>query len=465
MGLRTNQEVAVPTTECLPQVRLGFHPNRPIDLLFDQPETSSDGGALLLRQVDERLGLCKLLAGLLPDGRDPRKVVHSRLEQVRQRVFQIALGYEDGNDATTLRQDRLLKAACDRLPEDRHGLSSQPSLSRLEHAVTARDVVQLQRAMERTYVAELPADTTVVVLDLDTTADPTHGQQPLTFFNAHYDQTIYFPVLLFDDEGRLVSVRLRPGNAGNYRYSAPLLERVIRLIKARFPAAQVVVRGDGGFCAPRVLDRLDALADELGDVEYLFGIPKNAALERLAVDAMAEASARHAATGRAARVFTSFEYRARSWSRERHVVAKAEHLPLGPNPRFIISSFDGFPPHVLYEWGYCGRGQAENYIKDFKNALAADRLSCTTYVANAFRLLLHAAAYRLLFALRTHVGTVAPELATVQFDTLRLRLLKVAARVTQRVRRLVVSLPRVFPLAHIFRAVAASLGAVPVHAP
>lgn len=452
----------MPTTQCLPQLRLGFHPLRAVDARFDLPELSSDGGVLLLRQVDDRLGLSDLIARCLPDRRDPRKVIHSRLEQVRQRLFQIALGYEDGNDATTLRHDRLLKAACDLLPEAPRGLSSQPSLSRLEHAVTARDVVLLQRALERAYVDQLPDDTTAVVLDIDTTDDPTHGQQPLTFFNAHYDSFIYFPVLLFDDEGRLVSVRLRPGNAGGYRYSAPMLERVIRLIRARFPNAQVVVRGDGGFCAPRLLDRLDALAAELGDIHYLFGIPKNAVLERLASDAMAEASTRHAETARAVRVFTSFMYRARSWSRQRYVVAKAEHLPLGPNPRFVVSSFDDFPPRVLYEWGYCGRGQAENHIKDFKNALAADRLSCTTYVANAFRLLLHASAYRLLFALRTHVRAVAPALGTAQFDTLRLRLLKVAARVVQSVRRIVVSLPSAFPLAHVFRAVAASVQAASV---
>lgn len=452
----------MPTTHCLPQLRLGFHPLRAVDARFDLPELSSDGGVLLLRQVDDRLGLSDLIARCLPDRRDPRKVIHSRLEQVRQRLFQIALGYEDGNDATTLRHDRLLKVACDLLPEAPRGLSSQPSLSRLEHAVTARDVVLLQRALERAYVDQLPDDTTAVVLDIDTTDDPTHGQQPLTFFNAHYDSFIYFPVLLFDDEGRLVSVRLRPGNAGGYRYSAPMLERVIRLIRARFPNAQVVVRGDGGFCAPRLLDRLDALAAELGDIQYLFGIPKNAVLERLASDAMAEASTRHVETARAVRVFTSFMYRARSWSRQRYVVAKAEHLPLGPNPRFVVSSFDDFPPRVLYEWGYCGRGQAENHIKDFKNALAADRLSCTTYVANAFRLLLHASAYRLLFALRTHVRAVAPALGTAQFDTLRLRLLKVAARVVQSVRRIVVSLPIAFPLAHVFRAVAASVQAASV---
>src|SRR5690606_1420428 len=222
--------------------------------------------------------------------------------------------------ATTRRRCGMTGCSRHRLPEDANGLSSQPSLSRLEHAMTARDIVRLQRALEQAYVNELPDDTVVVVLDIDTTDDPTHGQQPLTFFHAHYDRRIYFPVLLFDGDGRLVSVRLRPGNAGNYRYAAPMLARVLRLIKARFPAAQAVVRGDAGFCAPRLLDRLDALDSECGDVEYVLGIQKNSVLQRLAAEAMSIASARQAESRCAARVFTSFMYRARSWSRERYVI-------------------------------------------------------------------------------------------------------------------------------------------------
>lgn len=454
----------MPTTDCLPQLRFGFHPDQPIVVAFDAPETSSDGGLLLVRQVDDDLGLTARVAAALPDDRDPRRVVHTRHEQVRQRVFQIVQGYEDGNDATTLRHDPVLRVACDRQPDDARGLSSQPTLSRLEHAATARTVCDVQRALERSYVDDLPADTRCVVLDLDTTADPVHGQQPLAFFHGHYDQTIYFPALLFDGDGRLVSVRLRPGNAGNYRYTGPLLARVIRAIKARFPAAQVVVRGDSGFAAPRVLDALDALATELGAIDYVFGLEKNSVVLGLAAAAMATAAARFAETGTATRTFTAFAYRARSWARPRHVVAKAEHLDKGPNPRFVVTTLTDFAPRVVYEWAYCGRGQAENHIKDFKNALAADRLSCTTYVANAFRLLEHAVAYRLLWTLRARVAVVAPALATAQFDTLRLRLLKVAATVRRSVRRIAIALPRAFPGAATFQAVAVALGAALVTA-
>jgi hypothetical protein len=448
----------VPTTPCLPQLRLDFHPQRPVDLSFDAPQTSSDGGLLLLRQLDERLGLCARLAACVPDARDARRVVHDRLEQVRQRVLAIALGYDDQNDAACLRHDPLWRVACDRRPDDARGLSSQPTLSRLEHAASARDVVRLQRQLEADYVASLPEATSVVVLDLDSTSDPTHGQQPLAFFHGHYGLSMYFPLLVFDGEGRLVSVRLRPGNAGNNRYATPLLVRLVRAIKARFPAAQVVVRADSGFCTPRLLEALEALDRALGDVDYVLGMEKNARLQAALAPALAEAAAR-ARPGAPARLFTAFAYRARRWSRERYVVGKAEQLGDKPNPRFVVTTLAHVPPRMLYENGYCGRGEAENRIKDFKNALGGDRLSCTTYVANAFRLLVHAFAYRLLDALRAEVAACAPALGRAQFDTLRLRLLKTAALVRTSVRRIAVALPAAFPFAHVFARVATRLGA------
>lgn len=445
----------MPTTDCLPQLGLGFHPDKPITLTFDAPQTSSDGGLVLLRQIDDQLGLCDVIATAVPDVRDPRKVVHTRTEQIRQRVFQIALGYEDADDADTLRGDPLFKVACDRRPADPQPLSSQPSISRLEHAVRARDVVTMQHALEQAWVEELPADTTCVVLDLDTTDDPTHGQQPLAFFHKYYDHWMYFPILLFDGEGRLISARLRPGNAGQYRYATPLLERVIRAVKARFPRVQVVVRADAGFGVARVLNALDRLGDELGEIDYVIGVQSNPALRRLTSADVALAATEFAATRRPVRRFTWLRYAAGTWSRERPLVVKLEHCAEGPNTRFVVTTLDAFTPRFVYERAYLPRGGAAEYhIKAFKRALHGDRLSCTTYVANAFRLQLHVAGYRLLDALRRHVAVAAPTLATSQFDTLQLRLLKVAAHVQESVRRIVVALPQSFPWAPLFRAVA-----------
>jgi hypothetical protein len=450
----------VPTTPCMHRLRFGFHPQRQVDLTFDAPQTSSDGGLVLLRQLDEQLGLCDRVAAVLPDARDPGRVVHSRIEQVRQRVFQIALGYEDQNDADALRHDPLFRASCDRLPNDPRGLSSQPTLSRLEHAVSARDVVRLQRQLEADYVASLPENSDVVVLDLDSTSDPTHGQQPLSFFHGHYDCSMYFPLLVFDGEGQLVSVRLRPGNAGNNRYATPLMRRLICAIKARFPNANVVVRADSGFASPRLLAMLEELDRTLGAVDYVIGLEKNPRLLALVTREMAEVAAHAPQAGGRARMFASVTYQAKSWGHARHVVAKLEHLGDKPNPRFVVTSLDHIPARMIYELAYCGRGDAENRIKDFKNALGGDRLSCTTYVANAFRLLLHAFAYRLLDGLRSHLEVVAPELGRAQFDTIRLRVLKVAALVRQSVRRIAVALPNAFGLAEIFAQVAARLGAL-----
>jgi hypothetical protein len=447
------------TTDCMPRTRFGFHPRRVVDVSIDAPTTSSDGGLVLLRQVDEQLGLCAKLAPMLVDRRDPRLVEHPRLEQLRQRVFQIAMGYEDQNDATSLRHDPAWKVACDRNVDEADALSSQPSLSRFEHAMTARAVVALTRALEDEYVASLPEGTTEVVLDLDSTDDPTHGQQPLSFFNAHYDSYIYFPLLVFDGEGRLAGMRLRPGNAGNSRYAAPLMVRLVRKLKARFGSARILVRADGGFCTPRFLDAIERLDRELTEVRYVIGLPHNSRLVGLAHAPMQEAAREAHATGQTTRRFAAFWYASRNWAHKRRVVVKAEHLGDKANPRFVVTTASERDPRAVYEKLYCPRGQAENAIKDFKRALAGDRLSCTTYVANAFRLAMHAIAYRLLDALRRVVLQVAPAFGRSQFDTLRLLLLKVAALVGQSVRRFTFRLPSAFPKAAIFVAVARALGA------
>jgi hypothetical protein len=443
----------------MPELTFEFHPQRRIELTFDAPQTSSDGGLVLLRQLDERHGLTAAFAPLVPDARDARLVEHSRHEQLRQRVLLIALGYEDQNDASSLRNDPLWKASCDRLPDDDGGLSSQPTLSRFEHSVDARSMVALQRAFEDQYVASLAADTTFVALDVDATDDPAHGQQPLAFFHAHYDQTIYFPILVFDGDGRIVSFRLRAGNAGNNKYATALVTRLVRKIKARFPAATILVRGDSGFCSSRLLDALDALDTDLGDVFYALGLEKNSRLIAMVQSELEGVRIESEQSGRAAKSFTSIAYAARKWSRERYVVVKAEHLVDKSNPRFVVTNIDHVPPRMVYERVYCGRGDAENRIKDFKRALSGDRLSDTTYVANAFRLFLHALAYRLLDTLRRELAHVSPSLGRAQFDTIRLRLLKVATLVQQSVRRIVLRLPRVFGLAGVFARLAQRLGA------
>jgi hypothetical protein len=449
-------------TECITQLSLGFLNQRDVVIDFDAPDISSDGGAILLRQVDDRLGVTRWFSEALCDDRDPAKVVHGRLEQCRQRIYQIALGYEDCNDSNTLRHDPLLKTVCDRLPSDEHGLSSQPTLSRFENSMDWVTIRRLIRAFEETYVASLPDDTTEVILDIDATDDETHGAQQLAFFHGYYDHWMYHPLLVFDgDSGQLISVKLRPGNTHASSDSASMLARVIKRIKRRFPDAHILVRGDSGFCIPHIIETLERMSEQHGDVDYLFGIAKNAVLLRSAEAAMAVAAEMHELYRTSVKHFTDFEYAAGTWSHPRLVIAKAEHNSFGPNPRFVVTSLRGFPPELIYK-AYCARGQCENLIKDFKNALAADRLSCSSFKANFLRLLLHAAAYRLMHELRLQAAEHSHELARAQFDTLRLRVLKVAAMVRQSVRRIHVRLPRAFPFARAFRAIADSLDPPPL---
>ena len=452
-------------TECIAPIRV-FRPRQlPLLVEFDAPEISSDAGWVLLRQLDERLGVTAGFAACLRDQRKAGRVRHSRCEQVRQRVFQIAAGYEDCNDADRLRQDPLLKTVCERTPHDAEGLSSQPTLSRLENSADGPTLRRLLRHHETRYVASLPVDQEVVILDIDSTADATYGAQQLSFFNAHYDEHIYHPLLVFDGEtGELITARLRPGNAGASRGAAGILRRVIRKIRRRCPQAQIVVRGDAGFCVPKLLRVLDRLNTTLGGVDYLLGMAKNSRLLRQlepTQELAREVSNRRG--GETVARFTSFAYAARSWKRTRRLIGKAEHSRLGANPRFVVTSIEEFDSETLYR-AYGQRGRCELYIKDFKNALQADRLSCSAFRANFFRLLLHAAAYQLMQALRREVASEAPTLGRAQFDTLRLRLLKVAALVHQNTRRIRIQLPRAYPQAAAFRNLLAHLSRAPAPA-
>ncbi len=450
--------------ECTTQTTLSFHPDRPIVVDFDAPEISSDGGALLLRQVDDRIGLTNSFAACISDPRDPAKVIHGVEELFRQRIYGIALGYEDCNDAHRLRHDPILKTTCDRLPDDPVGLSSQPTLSRFENSIDNRTLRRLLRSLENHYIDSLPEDTSEIILDIDSTEDRTYGAQQLSFFSGYHRHHIYHPVLLFDGTtGQLLTLRLRPGNVHESRGSAALLVRLIRRIKKRFPSAHVLVRGDSAFCTPTILSRLDQLDGELGSVDYLFGIARNQKLQRLAAPAMEAATEIFNRDRTKVRHFISFDYAAQSWDRSRLVIAKAEHTPLGPNLRFVVTSLRGFLPESIYN-AYCQRGRCENNIKDLKNALQADRLSCSTFTANFFRLILHAAAYCLMHELRYHVSRFSQTLGRAQFDTLRLRILKVAAFVRQSTRRIHIRLPRAFPLAGLFRAIARSLEPPPLPA-
>ncbi len=401
----------------------------PLAATFDGGRLTSDGGLPWLAEAEVALGLCAAFAAALPEWRRG-SVRHSLEALVRQRVFQIACGYADQDDADTLRHDPLLKLVCGRLPDSGAALASQPTFSRLENAVTRQACYRLAVTLVEVYLRERgragrPAR---LVLDLDSTDDPTHGQQEGTAYHAHYRQHMYHPLLIFDGAtGQLVTAVLRPGNAPASRGVVTVLTRLIPALRERWPGIPIELRADGGFASPELYRFC-----EREDLDYTVGLPSNARLARLAAPLLAEAQQRQAASADPAtptvRLAGATAYRADSWERERRVVYKAEALPEGPNVRFVVTTRPD-APLPLYDW-YVDRGEMEGWIKDLKRGCQADRLSCHRFVANQFRLLLHAAAYWLLDTLRRWLTAVGA--ARLQLDTLRLLLLKIGGRAIQR---------------------------------
>jgi hypothetical protein len=424
----------------------------PLDAAFDAGRFTSDGGLPWLAEADDALGLCRTLARCIPDWR--RGPVRHRLATlVRQRVFQIACGYADQDDADSLRTDPLLKLVCGRLPDSGADLASQPTLSRLENAVDRHTVEALAETLVTVYLQQRgkQGPPTQILLDLDGTDDPAHGAQEGVAYHGYYRQHMYHPLLIFDGQtDQLVTAVLRPGNVHAGRFVVLVLRRLLRRLRAAWPKVRIELRADSGFAVPR----LYAWCERNG-VAYTTGLIPNAVLEAYAAPLMAEAQQQSTAQGGAkVRLAGEVRHQAGTWTHPRRVVYKAEALAKGPNTRFVVTNRTPVPLEVYDH--YVDRGTMENFIKDFKNALAADRLSDHRFWANAFRLLLHAAAYWLLDTLRGWLaGTFA---AAYQFDTLRLRLLKVGGRVRELAGRVRLSLASSHPAEPLWLHLAARPG-------
>jgi DDE family transposase len=412
------------------QIEFPFSGARKVRAVFDADPISSDGGALLLRQVDRRFGLLESLAAALPDPRDPRYVEHTLVELLQQRVYGIALGYEDCNDATTLRRDPVLKTCCGHDPFSDDNLASQPTLSRLENEAGPKACYLMARAILESYFVRNPKRPKRLILDLDTTADPTHGQQEFSAFHAFYDEHIYLPLLIYDQDGDLVTAVLQPGKPQGVGGVVAVLRRIVARVRKQWPKVSIVIRGDSGFASPDMYVACEEL-----EVDFHLGLGPNSRLKKIAAPLQEKAKRRFLRTNEKARLFTSTRYRARRrWPRSYRVLIKAEHQSIGANVRFVVTTLKG-RAQDLYDDLYVARGEAcENSIKDLKNVLKADRLSCHRFWANQFRLLLHSAAYVLMYELRRAAhGT---ELEQVQMDTLRLRLLKIGVQVASTARRI-----------------------------
>ncbi|MDQ6670680.1 MAG: IS1380 family transposase [Chloroflexota bacterium] len=399
----------------------------PLTAAFDAGRLTSDGGLVWLGEADQSLGVCEALAACIPDWRRGA-VLHSLPTLVRQRIFQIACGYADQNDATTLRSDPLLKAVCGRLPESGADLASQPTLSRLENAVDRHACEAMAEALVALYIRERQRSgaPSHLVLDIDGTDDPIHGNQEGGAYHGFYREHIYHPVLVFDGQtDQLITAVLRPGRCHESRFVVLILRRLLKRLRAAWPQVTIELRADSGFAVPRLYAWCEA-----NGLTYTIGMIPNRRLVVFAAPLLSQALAQSQAQGGSkVRLVGETAYQARTWIHPRRVIYKAEALSKGPNTRFVVTSRSE-DPMLVYDW-YVDRGEPENWLKDLKNAVEADRLSDHRFWANAFRLLMHAAAYWLLDTLRRWLIQVIGDAARVQLDTLRLRLVKIGARLRE----------------------------------
>lgn len=418
---------------------------KPVLLNFDGAEMSSDAGLSLLREVERRTDLAGLVAKCLPDPRAPGKVRHSLEDIIRFRIMMIAAGYEDGNDADDLRADPAFKLALERDPETGAALCSQPTISRMENLGDTRALIGMAHEMVRFYCASFARAPRQIVLDIDDTFDTTHGHQQLRLFNAYYDEYGFQPIVVFDGEGRLVGAVLRPARRPTGKESAAHIRRLIRQIRRHWPSTEILLRADSHYGTPEVLDLCDALG-----LHYVFGLSKNARLREHVQTLEASTAERYSCEGEKLRRFKSFSYAARSWSKDRRVIARVEVGPLGRDTRFIVTNLMGPRGKHLYEKIYSARGQAENHIKAWKTHLASDRTSCSKASANQMRLMLHGCAYWLWWTLRAACPKRSPW-RHAQFDTLRLHLVKLAATVVAKKTRIIMTLPASCPRQSLIR--------------
>jgi hypothetical protein len=406
---------------------------------------TSDAGAILLREVGERTGLFDAISEVIPDPRNPVFIIHDQKSMIAQRIIALALGYEDLNDHQTLRSDPALQLAAGRVPDEELTLASPPTLCRLENRIERKTLIRIAGVLVDQFIASHPQPPEHLILDFDATDDPLHGHQEGRFFHGYYDNYCYLPLYVFSGN-ELVTAYLRPSKIDSSKHTRALLKLLVRRLRQVWSDVKITIRADSGFCRWRLMRWCDS-----NGIGYVLGLARNKVLERLGADWIEWAQRDFKKSGQPQRVFGTFGYGAKSWDRPRRVIVKAERTAQGPNPRFIVVNVPG-DPQELYEDVYCQRGDMENRIKEQQLDLFADRTSCHRFLANQFRLFLSSAAYVLVQALR-RMALQQTDLEKAQVGTIRLKLLKVAARVVITARRVVFHLASSYPFQDRFRAV------------
>ncbi|GEO85914.1 IS1380 family transposase [Ciceribacter naphthalenivorans] len=412
---------------------------------------------MLLAAAERRLQLADRLAAAIHDPRDPQRVTHAMADILRARIFAIACGYEDANDLDRLRTDPAFKLACGRLPDSGTDLCSQPTCSRLENLPDLRTVIRLGGVLVDLWLSSYASPPKSITLDIDDTLDVVHGHQQLSLFNAHYDERCFLPIHIYDAAtGRPVAMILRPGKTPTGKEIRGHLRRLVRRIRARWPTTGILIRGDGHYGRAEVMQWCEG-----NGVDYVFGLAGNTVLRRLVDETADDIRTRRALEHKPAlRGYTETQYKAKSWKAKRHVCARIEATTMGLDIRFVVTNLANGSAEHIYDVVYCARGQAENLIKMHKSQLASDRTSCRSPIANQVRLVLHTAAYWLMLTLRDAVPKTH-QLSKAEFATLRLRLLKLGARVSETVSRIRLAFAAACPEASLFRAIAIALQPAP----
>lgn len=428
--------------------RLSLPLGKNISLDFSGGNVTGDGGVLLLADLDSRIGITDRVASCIQENRQESKIIHPIKEMLQQRVYQICCGYPDCNDAQTLRTDPAMKIAAGKRPEEGGDLSSQPTLSRFENSMTPRELFKIgTQFVEHFIKSQKGKKVTSIVVDCDVTDDPTHGNQQLTFFQTYYDCYCFLPLLVFvtvngERQQHLVGAVLRPSDTDPGKKSIGVLSRIISRLKNAFPDASIILRADGGFARPEIYEWC-----EKEKITYVIAIAKNNRLMTKALPYRASSSLIHQMTRQKTQLFGQFFYAAESWNTMRRIIVKAEYLRKGENVRFIVTNIKGLTSSEIYHF-YCQRGDVENRIEELKNHLNADRTSCTSFLANQFRLFLHSCAFIIMQALQQMLEGTALEHA--QIHTIQVSLLKIGARIKESARRIWICCASSYPLQQLF---------------
>lgn len=418
-----------------------------VDLDFNGGNVTSDAGALLLSEIEQQIGIIRSLSENIKETRRSYSISHSISEIIGQRVYQIACGYEDANDSNMLRADPAIKMAVGRLPQEGLDLASQPSISRLENRVSRRDLVRAAYAFVDNFIASYEEIPEVIVLDFDDTDSTVHGHQQMALFNNYYGNYCYMPLHVYEGiSGKFITAVLRPGKRSSGGETVSYLKRIVRRIREKWADTIIVFRGDSHFSSPELFEYVD----RQNNIFSITGLSTNNILLEQVQTTIKTGKALYEKRQTEVKLYHSFYYQAGSWSQSRKVVAKVELSEKGLNVRFISTDMLQAKARVLYENIYCARGNMELRIKDHKTYTKSDRSSCHSFSANQFRLFLHSAAYVLLYTLRTQLlkGT---ELANATIDTLRLKLLKLGARVVELKTKIKVHLPDSYPFKHLLK--------------